>query len=137
MNLQWKSSLLLQGGRPRSSGATRASYRGSRRSAGVWKRARRRTRCRGHGSVDQAGTGPELRSARLPGTRRFRPLTVILQDLLRTRGTAESRRFDALFSWARNKLRAPQIVGQDGAETVPPKDVRVLGLLSLDSVSSR
>ncbi|MDP6063398.1 MAG: hypothetical protein QGI49_01200, partial [SAR202 cluster bacterium] len=39
---------------------------------------------------------------------------------------------------SRSKLeRAAPLVGQDGAETVPPKDVRVLGLLSLDSVSSR
>jgi 8-oxo-dGTP pyrophosphatase MutT (NUDIX family) len=39
---------------------------------------------------------------------------------------------------SRSKLEsAAPLVGQDGAETVPPKDVRVLGLLSLDSVSSR
>ena len=39
---------------------------------------------------------------------------------------------------SRSKLEsAAPIVGQDGAETVPPKDVRVLGLLSLNSVSSR
>jgi 8-oxo-dGTP pyrophosphatase MutT (NUDIX family) len=32
---------------------------------------------------------------------------------------------------------ASPVVGQDGDETVPPEDVRVLGLLSLDSVVPR
>ncbi len=47
--------------------------------------------------------------------------------------------FNDGWQWvSRSKLEsAAPIVGQDGAETVPPKDVRVLGLLSLNSVSSR
>jgi 8-oxo-dGTP pyrophosphatase MutT (NUDIX family) len=39
---------------------------------------------------------------------------------------------------SRNTLEtAAPVIGQDGSETVPPKDVRVLGLLSLSNVASR
>ena len=39
---------------------------------------------------------------------------------------------------SRNTLEtAAPVIGQDGSETVPPRDVRVLGLLSLSNVASR